>query len=266
MDKRSLLSAVSETLRRTDRNEEPVLETDPMLQKIRKLLAKAENDATTPEEAELYTAKAAQLVAEYGIDQALLATDGEDRGGVKDKQVRLDAPYAADKADLLATVASRLRCRAIRVTERTPTSKEFSIHLFGHEADLMRTDLLFTSLLMQASTWMMVTPVPHSQHKAAFRRSWLAGFRLAVGRRLEEAERSAEQDAVGRETRAGSTALVLADRMDAVDQALGAAYPRLGTARPRNLSGGGLSDGWAAGQRADLGGRRVRGGTARALG
>jgi hypothetical protein len=36
-----------------------------------------------------------------------------------------------------------------------------------------------------------------------------------------------------------------------------AAYPKLSVARPRSLSGSGLADGWAAGQRADLGGRPV---------
>ena len=43
-----------------------------------------------------------------------------------------------------------------------------------------------------------------------------------------------------------------------------AAYPRLRTASSRRLTGGGHADGWASGQRADLGtgsrlGRRPRG-------
>ena len=45
---------------------------DSRLAKIRKLLAQAEDPAATPEEASAFTAKAAELIAAYGIDAALL--------------------------------------------------------------------------------------------------------------------------------------------------------------------------------------------------
>ncbi len=232
----------------------------PMLEKIRKLLAKAEDDATSAEEADLYTSKAAQLIADYGIDQALLAADVPGGGVVGDRVVRLEPPYARDKADLLATVADSLRCRCVRITDRTTTRNEFSIHLFGHASDLERAELLFTSLLLQASTWLVRTPIPRHEHKAAFRRSWLAGFRHAIGSRLAEAERTAERDASTRRTASGrSTGLVLADRDAAVVDALREIYPRLRHSRPRSFSGSGVSDGWTAGQRADIGGTRVSG-------
>ncbi|KRF19140.1 hypothetical protein ASG90_03535 [Nocardioides sp. Soil797] len=230
----------------------------PMLAKIRKLLAKAENDATTPEEAELYTARAARLIADYGIDQALLAADLPESDVVGDRVVRLDAPYARDKAELLSAVGMRLRCRAVHMTERTPEGTRFAVHLFGHESDLARADLLFTSLLMQASTWLSRAPVPGRENKAAFRRSWLAGFRLAISRRLEDSERRAESKAADQAQRQGrSVGLVLADRSVEVDQVLHDTYPRLGKARARQLSGSGMTGGWAAGQRADLGGERL---------
>ena len=44
-----------------------------MLDRIRKLLAQAEDDAVTPAEAEAFTAKAAELMARYGIDREMLA-------------------------------------------------------------------------------------------------------------------------------------------------------------------------------------------------
>ena len=46
---------------------------DSRLARVRKLLAKAEDTAVTPQEAEAYTAKAAELMASYGIDRAMLA-------------------------------------------------------------------------------------------------------------------------------------------------------------------------------------------------
>ena len=230
----------------------------PILAKVRKLLALAEDPAATEHEAETYTAKAAQLIADYGIDQALLAAADPGADPVGDLVVALDAPYATDKAELLSTVAERLRCRAVVRTRHTGAAKERSMHLFGHASDLGRTELLYTSLLLQSATALARTPVPPYEHKAAFRRSWLAGFRMAIGRRLADAEARAETDAATRFAAAGRTsALVLADRSAQVEATMHAAYPGLTTARPRSLSGSGAAAGWAAGQRADLGGRPV---------
>jgi hypothetical protein len=238
---------------------------DPILAKVRKLLALAEDPAATEHEARACTAKAAQLIADYGIDRALLAARAPTSDPVADLVVPLDPPYAADKADLLATVAHRLRCQCVQVVRRQVGRKELSLHLFGHRSDLERTELLFTSLLLQAAHGMARTPVPPRESAAAFRRSWLAGFRIAVGDRLREAERRAEAEAAPRFTATGtSSALVLADREAQVAAAVHDAYPHAREARPRHLSGSGGADGWAAGRRADLGERRV-GGSRRSL-
>jgi hypothetical protein len=240
-------------------------ETDPILSKVRKLLALAEDPAATVHEAQVYTAKATQLIADSGIDRALLARADPAVDPVGDRVVTLDAPYAADKADLLATIATCLRCVAVSRTRWTDGEKQRSLHLFGHASDLERAEILFTSLLLQSATGLARTPVPAREHKAAFRRSWLAGFRMAVGRRLADAERRAESEASARFEQSGtSTALVLADRSTLVRSAMETAYPDLRDARPRALSGSGGEAGWAAGQRADLGARRV-GGVRRSL-
>jgi len=46
-----------------------------LLDRVRKLLAQAEDDSVTPAEAQAFTGKAAELMAKYGIDRALLAAD-----------------------------------------------------------------------------------------------------------------------------------------------------------------------------------------------
>lgn len=230
--------------------------TDPMLAKVRKLLAKAADPATTAAESEAYTAKAATLAAQYGIDQALLAATAPGADPVGDRVIGLDAPYAADKGQLLGAIALELRCRAVLRNRRTTTGKPVELHLFGHASDLQRSELLFTSLLLQATRDLVRTKVPDGEHVAAFRRSWLAGFTAAIATRLAEAERVAAAAAESRFAAAGSsTSLVLADRSALVQQAMDDAYPHLRTARPRRLSGSGDRDGWLAGQRADLGDR-----------
>ncbi|MEV4753738.1 DUF2786 domain-containing protein [Micromonospora sp. NPDC049559] len=230
---------------------------DAMLSKIRKLLAKAEDPACTAAEAAAFTAKATELIARYGVDQALLAARDPAVDPVGDRVVEVVAPYALDKAGLLAAVAAPLRCRTVR--RRAGTG--FAMHLFGFASDLERVEILFTSLLVQAAHGLAGTPVPAGDHPAAFRRSWLAGFAAAVGTRLREAETAAAA-----ESGAPSVALVLADRSDRVERRLAEVYPRLRTASARRLVGGGLDLGAAAGRRADLGGTRLRSGRSTPLG
>lgn len=215
-----------------------------MLSKVRKLLAKAEDPACTAAEAAAFTAKAAELIARYGVDRALLAARDPATDPVGDRIVDVVAPYALDKAGLLATVADALRCRSVR----RRGDGGFVLHLFGFTSDLERVELLFTSLLVQAAHGLAAAQVPPGEHPAAFRRSWLAGFTGAVGSRLREAE-----SAVTRES-GPSTALVLADRSVRVDRRLAETYPRIRTAGARRLIGGGLAQGAAAGHRANLGG------------
>jgi len=218
--------------------------SDAMLSKVRKLLAKAEDPACTVAEAAAFTAKAAELIARYGVDRALLAAREPATDPVGDRTVEVVAPYALDKAGLLATVADALRCRSVR----RRVDGGFAMHLFGFASDLERTELLFTSLLVQAAHGLAAARVPPGEHPAAFRRSWLAGFAGAVGGRLREAESAATRSA------GSSTALVPADRSVRVDRRLAETYPRVRTAGARRLIGGGLAQGAAAGHRADLGG------------
>lgn len=237
---------------------------DAILNKVRKILAKAEDPAATTEEAEIYTAKAAELIASYGIDRALLARSDPSSDIVGDRVVVTDAPYALDKASLLAGVATQMRCRAVQRTRYQDGAKVLSLHLFGYDSDLRRAEVLYTSLLLQATTSLARTPVPPRESAAAFRRSWLAGFTRAVTRRLGEAEERARRQADARprsdpaDGRTQSLALVLADRSTAVSTAVAEQYPHLRKAPGRSLSGSGGYAGWNAGQRANLDGSPLR--------
>jgi hypothetical protein len=229
--------------------------SDAMLDKVRKLLAKAENPACTPAEAEAFNTKAAELIAKYGVDRALLAEADPTSDIVGDRVIDLLPPYAIDKCSLLAGVARALRCRAIRRQTWTDGRKLFSIHLFGFGSDLDRVELLFTSLLVQASQSLAVQQPPMHENVAAYRRSWLLGFTSAVVNRLDAAETRAAAEVP--EPAGRSVALVLADRGAHVEQRVTEIYPRIAFVGQRRLAGSGRSQGYAAGQRADLGGTKI---------
>ncbi|RZU72651.1 uncharacterized protein DUF2786 [Micromonospora kangleipakensis] len=231
--------------------------SEAMLSKVRKLLAQAEDPACTPAESAAFTAKATELIARYGVDRALLAARDPTTDPVGDRVVDVVAPYARDKAGLLAAVADPLRCRCVRRRQ----GDGFAMHLFGFASDLERVELLFTSLLVQAAHGLAGAVAPAGEHPAAFRRTWLAGFAHVVGDRL----RAAEAGAVAG-SGAPSMALVLADRSDRVRRRLAEVYPRLRTAAPRRLAGTGFGSGVEAGRRADLDGARVTTGPASARG
>ena len=220
--------------------------SDALLARVRKLLAMAEDPACTPGEAEAFTAKAAELIAKYGVDQAMLAVADPAADPVGDRVVTVEPPYARDKSGLLAAVAAPMRCRVVLLERRGQTRS----HLFGHRADLERVELLFTSLLVQAAHGLTASPVPPGEHAGAYRRSWMAGYTQAISGRLWAAERSAAAETPGAE-------LVLVDRTGQVERRRDELYPRLARMRPRRLRGSGMVRGYQAGQTAHLGGAEV---------
>lgn len=222
---------------------------DATLLKVRKLLTLAEDPAATPAEAEAFTAKATQLMADYGIDQALLDSK-HDHHAIGERVVRFNAPYARDKCSLVCSIAHVMRCKAVILG----SDLSLSVHLFGLESDLVCVEMLTTSLLLQGTKELAVTPVPRNENVAAYRRSWWAGFSAAIGKRLADQQKSSIQAAEERLADSGtSVALVLADRTHEAEAAMHRAYPRLKNAARRKLTGGGARDGYNSGERADIG-------------
>jgi hypothetical protein len=247
------------------------VQTD-LLDRVRKLLAKAEDEGCTPAEAEALTAKAADLMARYGIDRALLGALRPETDSVGDRVFDLDNPWAAVKAHLLAGLAAALRCQCVLLNRREPGSR---VHVFGYLSDLERTDILFTSLLVQMARALAAQPVPaYGGAAKAWRRSWMLGYASAVVARVRAAEEAAVAAAAsGRDGAADggpgapgapSAELVLADRALTVRRQAEHAYPR--TRRTRvTYTGNGYADGYREGQKADIGGAKLRSRPAGAL-
>ena len=231
-----------------------------LLDRVRKLLAKAEDEGCTPHEAEALTAKAAELMARYGIDRALLGAVRPDTDRPADRVFELDNPWAGIKAHLLAGLASALRCQCILLNRRQPGSR---VHVFGYLSDLERADILFTSLLVQMARALALEPVPAYGGRAkAWRRSWMLGYCSAVVARVRAAEEAAVAAAsssadAGANGHGPSAAVVLADRAVTVRRHAEQAYPRTRKTRV-TYSGNGYQAGYQEGQKADIGGAKVR--------
>lgn len=167
---------------------------DPVLERVRGLLAKAES---TDHEAEAtsFTAKAQELMTKHAIDLALLESSDPNDSTPTLIRVPIDPPYADAKALLLQTVAEQSRCRSIHMSGIAMSN------LIGFPTDLEGVDLLFTSLLVQGQKAMAVasaTAPPGARTRSqAFRAAFLLGFTGRIGERLAEVNRLAFADADG---------------------------------------------------------------------
>jgi hypothetical protein len=236
---------------------------DALLARVRKLLVKAEAAGVTQAEAQALTAKAAELMAKYGIDRALLAAVRPETDRPGDRVIDIANPWARVQAHLLCGLAAALRCQCVILPRTGPGSR---IHMFGFASDIERTDVLYTSLLLQMWQGLSaVEPPAWSRSTRAWRRSWLLGFATAVIARVRAAEQRAAQHAADAPAGSGpSAALVLADRTEIIERTLRQAYPVTRTSRV-TYSGAGYGTGYAQGQRADIGTSRLGRTSGRAL-
>ena len=227
-----------------------------LLERVRKLLAMAEGDGVTPAEAEALTEKAAALMAQYGIDRALLAAARPDTDRPDNRLIDVPNPWADVRAHLLAGLVTAMRCQCVLLPARSGKR----VHVFGYQSDLERAEMLYTSLLVQMAHGLVAAVVPATARSVrAWRRSWLLGFTSAVISRVRAAEERAAREA-GQTDPAGdgpSTAVVLADRSLVVRRHCEEAYPVTRKLRI-TYSGNGYSSGYAEGERADIGSKRLR--------
>ena len=234
-----------------------------LLDRVRKLLTKAESDGVTAAEAEALTAKAAELMAKYGIDRALLAARRPETDHPGDRKIDIDNPWARVQAHLLCGLAATLRCQCVLLPRPGPGTR---IHIFGFASDIERTDVLYTSLLLQMWQGLVAAQVPDwSRSPRAWRRSWLLGFISAVVSRVRAAEQAATSRATSPAAAEGERmTLVLADRRQVIMRNIEHAYP-VTRKTQMTYSGSGYGAGYSEGQRADIGSARLRKSAGRSL-
>jgi Protein of unknown function (DUF2786) len=213
-----------------------------VLDKVRALLAKAESTSFA-EEAEALTAKAQQLMARHSIDEALLAAREGSRDQPAGCRVGIDNPYEAAKATLLDVVASANRCRSVWAKNLGFAT------IIGFQPDLDAVELLYTSLLVQATAAMMQAGSRQDgagrSRTRSFRQSFLTSFAVRIGQRLTAATEEASAQAAA-EAGEGRLLPVLAARDDSVRDATTTMFPEI-VSRAVSATDG---EGWAFGRAA----------------
>lgn len=243
--------------------------TDPRIEKIRKLLEKADAKGATEAEAETYREKAYELMIKWEIDDAQLDADKSERLRVEEivrRTVHLPVgmTYSYEFACAMAVVAEGMGLKAFigksykneKTGKHAGRSQLFStVVLVGFRADADRAELLFDHLIIQLQTALTAFGKTlgswyTASQKWNQRRSFIMGWGNEVGARYASLRKVATDATSGT-----GTDLVLVDKAALVDQWVNDNMT-LGRGRSRHYRSSGMEAGMDAGARADIGQNR----------
>jgi len=215
-----------------------------ILARVRGLLAKAES-TEFPDEAEALSAKAQELMNRYAFERALLDAENPEQQTATSVRLWLDSPYVEAKSHLVSAIAEANRSKTVMYP------KLGFIAVVGEAMDLEITELLTTSLLIQATRAMLaegrhITGAGTSRTRS-FRQSFLVSYATRIGERLDEAS-SRAHDAAEDER----LLPVLAARSRVVDETFNEMFQHTVEKAISASNGAGWHAGRAAADRADL--------------
>jgi hypothetical protein len=206
-----------------------------VLNRVRGLLAKAES-TQFPDEAEALSAKAQELMNRHALERAMLDTDLP--ALASSRRLWLEKSYFKAKAQLVAVVADANRSRAVIYP------KIGFVALVGDDVDLEITEVLSTSLLVQATRAMVAAGSGAESRSKAYRQSFLVSYAHRISERLAKANEPVEDPRL---------LPVLADRAKAVDDLYEEMFTRVKPMRVNVGSAAGWHAGRTAADLADIG-------------
>ncbi|QDP44663.1 hypothetical protein SEA_NOTHINGSPECIAL_79 [Mycobacterium phage NothingSpecial] len=231
--------------------------------KVAKLLRQAEDVVGTPEEA-VFQAKAFELMAKYGLEQAdIEATKrGLDTSDIPDAikwEAKITGKYASQQVLLLHGMAMALHCKSVW------SSNAKVLYVFGVPRHIERLQFLWDLLKPQMLRLVenVRPPQVHERRRydyytgtyktvggqgqvRSYRRAWIAGFAQTVSERVKAQESKALESAGG-----GALVLYRSDK-ERAEVALRATFPRLGKVKRTSYNSAGYAHGQRDGRNASF--------------
>lgn len=258
--------------------------------KIAKLLAKAE-DTDNPAEAEIFTAKAQELMTQYAIsEQMIREQEGKPREEIVEEYIVYGGTYGAAHARIGQNIGEANNCKLLwgqasveKPLKTDPTRTRYvnatKLYVIGFESDVARVKLLDTSLQIQATIALTgyvkdggLEGLWDNNDKTRARRDFIEGFASGLGQKLRAARSKGEEEAAHEEAeRTGvtedeaseSVALVIRSRKDQVqdwyDEKWGGRVRKSRASYRRYGSYGARSAGHSAGMSANTSSNNLRG-------
>lgn len=233
-------------------------------EKLRALMAKAEDSATTEAERDVIVSRVTYLMAKFGIEEAMLKSRDAEPEVVTSIRIRIENPYCDQRIHLLDHIGRTFGCKSIILEKPMRGGQKHAVlRMFGYDGDLQRSYLLFGSLIIQMFSGLAAASAgkPAHIHGRTFNNSFVTGYVDTLIDRVETAYRRAKEE-VKAESTGNGMELVLASRFDSVKNAFKTEYPHttMSNYNPSNRSYEGFSAGQSAGRRADIGQTGVAGG------
>lgn len=163
---------------------------DKVKDRIRKLLAQAEDRQGTPE-GDVFYDKAFELLARYGFECSDVQ---QEDNKVEQRTVPIDGAYSGMQAALLIELARALHCTGFNTGPRV--SKIVSVTLFGRACHLERVVLLYG--MLRLSMLCGARNITGTDSVVIARRSFMRGFISRIGSRLAQAETTVASEVAGR--------------------------------------------------------------------
>lgn len=230
--------------------------SEAVAEKVRKLLAKAEATSNA-NEAEAFSAKAAELMTAHRLDAAALR-ESLRRGALGVERVPLGrGAYVRARLALLGAVAGHHDVTVVFETGQVGTTAL----LAGFDDDLRTTRMFYESLHTQAAGQMSAIRKATPAATQRFRRAFLFGYAARVGELLAASAAVAAAPTSGAApSTAGGLLPEVLERRQRVEAYAATAFGRVVAAKPAApASASGFHHGHAAAGRADLGRRRLHG-------
>lgn len=238
--------------------------SDKILNRVRGLLDKAASTRDEfPAEAKALRDKAMELMAAYGIEQAMLEATGQKAADtVTEVTITFCNPFSYEKHNLLLNISYALGCKTLCYKSGKSVTRTIVV---GHSSDLERVEFLYTLLLVQAENGVAklkadsyngyYTPREVAAQTRGLRAAYLAGFGEEIGDRLTAIAKhaAAQNEAQHAGDSAPGATLVLMSRKELVDQKFRELFPKTSEGTGRAYNGTGWAAGQAGGRNADLG-------------
>ena len=162
---------------------------DKIERRVRALLTQATDQAGTPE-GDAFQARAFNLIARYGINEAALrpCDDTEIIG----RTIELGGAYTPIQLQLAGAIGEALHC----YVQGTGTGRKVSAFMvYGKARHVDRVVLLFSILNPQMVTAAGRLPAAFDVPRVVQKRSFMLGFVYGVSKRLRAAEESVTEEA-----------------------------------------------------------------------
>ncbi|MEV6830706.1 DUF2786 domain-containing protein [Amycolatopsis sp. NPDC051102] len=236
--------------------------------RVRKLLDKAEDAAVTPEEAQTYAAKAAELIAKHNLDQATLRhREGKRPEPIKLLQFEVSGQgwHGKARASLVYTVAEAHGCSVCTMGNKMNGNARWVL-IMGPAATLKALELLLPSILLQAESQGMAaarahmaerkgmfdTPANANIERRVFFRSYLPAYGKGVAEKI-----TASREAMAEKVKGKPGELVLVTDAERTKAAFDKKFPELGFSREDSHNVAGAEAGRRDGRNADTGQTKV---------